>query len=294
MSQDVGEGIAVRRSLAILRRLRRGPASKEQLITAVLEEVGAEAYPESETARQAAFKHDKAKLRTQFGVDFTRDPREDRYVLNDAGPYGYVELSPMARQALRVLSETFDGAAGQYAEIRALLDELTRGLAPEARRDLDRRTPPVELDIQQGIDPARLNERVWKTVTRAVQERRKLAFNYISPQHDDRQPRYHEVAPLQIRFQRGHWYLYLYDLLVRSPDGSEWRSQRYFHLRLQYIQDDERLLVLPGVLPAQQRAAFQGALPIGAGDCPRDDQSAFHRGKDDAPARRAGGGRGDH
>jgi predicted DNA-binding transcriptional regulator YafY len=92
-----------------------------------------------------------------------------------------------------------------------------------------------------------------ETVQRAVKARRKLAFNYISPEHPDGQPRYHVVAPHRLRWRQGHLYLYAYDLLARGPGGEEWLDGGARRFRLSRILEDGHLAVLAEVLPPTQR-----------------------------------------
>jgi predicted DNA-binding transcriptional regulator YafY len=111
----------------------------------------------------------------------------------------------------------------------------------------------VDLDLLQEVDPVPIDERVWEAALRAAREHRKLSFNYLSPRHADRQPRYHEVAPYRIHYRQGHWYLHAYDLSWRDWAGQEGANAGFRHFRLHYIQSDERLVISPTVLPPMQR-----------------------------------------
>jgi len=248
------EWLTIRRCLVILRRLLKGPASAADLIEAVRSSIGEEAYPLSERACLSAFKHDREHLRHHLEVEFYYDPSEQVYVLQDPGPYGYLDLSLASLQALRLLGETFVGGMGELSNVKQLLDELIERLSPEARRGLESQSLPIDLQVFQRVDTAPLSERVWAAVRRAVREHRKLAFNYLSPQQADRQPRYHEVAPYRIRFQRGHWYLQAYDLYRRNPNGKQSYDLGYRRFRLGYIIEDDKLAVLPTILPQERRS----------------------------------------
>lgn len=241
------------RCLAILQRLLKGPAKPAELIEAVREKAGEEAYPRGEKAMKAAFKHDRVRLRRELGVNFTFDSQGQVYRLVDPGPYGCLELSTASLMALRLLSETFAGHVGELAELQTFLEELTGRLSPSAQRSLESSALPIDLDVFQAVDPEPLSQKVWDAVSRAVNERRKLGFNYLSPRHPDRRARYHEVAPYRIRYQRGHWYLYAYDLYRRSPSGAERYDDGHKRFRLQYIQEDERLRVLPTRITSSRR-----------------------------------------
>jgi len=243
------EWLSVRRSLAILHRLIRGPASSAELIAAVQQTVGPEAYPESASAARAAFKHDRDNLRHQLGADWRYDHSSGEYSLIDPGPFGWLELSPRGAGALRLLAQTFMGELGDLASVQELLDDLIGRLSPRDRLALESGSDPVELDFLQNIDAAPPRPRVQELVPRAVQSRRKLAFNYLSPQTSDELPRYHVVAPQRLRFRRGHWYLYAYCLTIREPDGTLLRDGTHRRFRLGRVQDDEHLAIFPGKAP---------------------------------------------
>ncbi len=245
--------LPVQRSIVLLRRLLLGPATAEELIQAVFTQVGRDAYPPGSQALKAAFKHDRERLRNQLGVRFHYNPVETTYSIEDAGPFGRLELSPVSLKALALLSQAFSGELGERAEVQALLEELFRRLSPEDLRKLESFSPDIELVTLRTVDAQPIDTRVWGAVVRAVRERRKLSFEYVSPQYEDRLPRYHEVAPYRIRFQDGHWYLHAYDLLVRGPEGPAKHDAGYRRFRLHYILPNERLVVLPTVLSPGQR-----------------------------------------
>jgi predicted DNA-binding transcriptional regulator YafY len=243
----------LRRCLVILQRLGQGPASAQQLMAAVVDALGGEAYPPEAAARRAAFKHDREHLRTQLGAIWSYDPLSKLYTLEDAGPYACLSLCSEDVQALALLARTFSGEIGEHAAIQDLLQRLAARLPVQDRRRLESVPALLQLDFQQGIDSSPPAERVWQTVQRATGEHRKLAFNYLSPQYDDCRPRYHEVAPYRVRFRSGHWYLRAFSLRRMEPDGQEQRPNSYRNFRMSYIQDDERLAVLPDVLPGTPR-----------------------------------------
>lgn len=112
MAKRGNEWVSFLRVLAILKRLMEGPATNEELIQFVLDTVGADAYPSVPSARQAAFKHDRANLKKRLGVDHVWDSKTNSYVLNDAGPYGRVRLSPPMLRALAILSRQYSGCIG--------------------------------------------------------------------------------------------------------------------------------------------------------------------------------------
>lgn len=245
--------MVVRRCLALVERLQRGPASPQELVQAVCDALGPDAYPPDPSARAAAFKHDRDHLRQHLDADFVYDPAARQYALTQAGPFGRLHLSDSALRAVRLLSEAFTGQMGARQEVQALLQELTTRLSPADQRRLETLNSAVDLDLQQDVDRGSIPEVVWQTVERAVRVQRKLCFNYISPRHEDRLPRYHEAAPAQMRFQRGHWYLYAFDLYSRDPYGEERFDSGYKNFRVQYICADEKLIISPTRLPGVAR-----------------------------------------
>ncbi|MEA3351022.1 MAG: WYL domain-containing protein [Chloroflexota bacterium] len=252
-SKRSSEWLALRRCLAILRRLLQGAATSDELIESVSYVVSPDAYPDEESARKRAFKRDRYNLRHRLDVEFFYDHKDGVYILQDPGPFGRFELSDNSLFALRLLSQTFEGKIGEWADIQYLLEEIIERLSPEAKRRLEADIPLIDLDVLQGVDQAELSERVWNTVNRAARQHRELAFNYLSPQQKDQKPRFHKVAPYQVRFKRGHWYLYAYDLYWRNPYGQEGYDAGHKNFRLVYIQNDDRLQVLPTKLPLEQR-----------------------------------------
>jgi predicted DNA-binding transcriptional regulator YafY len=228
------------RALAILKRLMEGPATNEQLIQAVCEIVGPDVYPSASGARQEAFKHDRENLKKHLGVHFHFDNVRRIYILDDAGPYGRISLSPSMLRALSILSHQYDNAVGDLAGVRDLVQQIIRWLPQENRSQVESASPEFLLDFQQDVDRSVISPRVWEVVNTALKQHRKLTFNHLSPRYADRKPVFHEVAPYQIRFQDGHWYLRGYSL----NQGLHGESS-FLRFRLNYILDDERLSVSP-------------------------------------------------
>ena len=60
--------LVLRRSLAIIRRLMRGPATKDELLAVVRDDVGPDAYSESASAAERALKNDRAAFKQHLAV----------------------------------------------------------------------------------------------------------------------------------------------------------------------------------------------------------------------------------
>ncbi|NUQ85575.1 MAG: WYL domain-containing protein [Anaerolineales bacterium] len=255
------------RVLAILKRLMEGPATSEELIQSVLDTVGADAYSSAPGARKHAFKHDRDNLRKRLGVDHVWDPKTNLYILNDAGPYGRVSLSTPMLRALSILSRQYENAVGELAGVRDLVQQIIGWLPPETRLRIESAGEELTLDFEQDVDRSVIPPRVGETIQRALDQHRKLTFNYLSPRHADRKAVFHELAPYQIRFQDGHWYLRGYSLNA-GLQGDE----SFLRFRLSYILDDERLRVSPMKVEVRHRQPprflvhYQLAPEIGRGE----------------------------
>jgi hypothetical protein len=170
--------------------------------------VGADAYPSALRARQFAFKHDRGNLKKRLGVDYVFEDATQLYVLNDAGPYGRVSLSPPMLRALSVLSRQYNNAVGDLAGVRDLVQQVIGWLPPEIRLQIESASEELTLDFEQDVDPVSFQRAVgfqtrWISIAN---------LSTISRRHADRKPVFHELVSYQIRFQDGHWYLRGYSL----------------------------------------------------------------------------------
>lgn len=237
-----------RRCLAILRQLKKGPASPQTLIDAVLDIEGPDAYSRDKGAREKAFKRDRQTLRDRLGVVFEYDARHGVYKLIDSGEALGISLSDTSLMAIGLLEDTFDGQMGHHSSVNTLLEEILLNLCPEDRRRLERSESPYELELLQDIDANGIPRRVWDEVQRAVRKHRKLTFQYISPQYDDGKPVTNEVNPTRIVYQWGHWYLLAYRLKRVTANGVTDSSRRHGRYRMNYIINNEVLSVSPVIL----------------------------------------------
>lgn len=235
--------LVIRRCLAIVRRLVRGPASGKELIRFVRDQVEPEAYGLDPGKARWAFKHDRHYLRKELGVAWNYDPAAGQYVLLSLGKLAVLDLSDELLAALNVLYSTFEDYESPQVPVKPLLDFIVDLLPPDRQRDLARLAQVMRVEMRE-LDEGHIPGRVWQAVKRATDQHRQLAFNYYSPQQRDGLPRYRVVAPLELRFRRGHWYLLCWELRWRSHLGSGERPT-YRRFRLRYMADDDRLEVLP-------------------------------------------------
>ncbi len=215
--------------------------------------VGPQAYSSEESARKRAFKRDREHLRNELQVEFSYDPCNRTYQLEDPGPFGQIDLSESSLATVATLVMTFKGPAeGGLAAVQSLLNDLLRSLPPETRRRLESIRPGMEIDLLTVIDPSHISERVWKTIQRAIDQRRRLGFHSCSPRHEDGL-RYYEVAAHRLRFRNGHWYLDAFPFFARHADGTQRSIEEQRTFRLSYICDDDALQVFPSRVPESLR-----------------------------------------
>jgi predicted DNA-binding transcriptional regulator YafY len=244
------EWLSLRRCLAIVRRLQMGSAKPSELTAFVSKTVGERAYPISSSAREKAFKRDRENLRKRLGVDFSYSASLGTYTLLDAGPLLKLHLSETSLRAIYLLSQSFGGHVGEHSNIQTFLHEIFSYLSADIKVQLESPEMGMNLDLLQDVDPNHISKKVWEKVQKAVKGHRKLTFNYISPTYEDRQKRLHQVVPIRIQYQSGHWYLRAYRLFRRGASGEVDRQEIHLKYRLSYIQDDEKLDVSATVMPS--------------------------------------------
>ena len=238
--------LVLRRCLAIIQRAQRGPASRDELIQAVLNQEESDAYGETEgKALYLRLEKDLARIRRNLLVDLYFDQQIGGYVIRDTWT-PLLDLPDEDLATIAWLEETFDHDSPQHDEVHALLGRLRFCLAPERRARIEHCRTALELDL--GLrDEDEIRPAVWDGLTRALVSRRRVELLYLSPQHEDGQPRRHVVEPYKRYFDtaRGHYYLRAYCRRIESPDG---RSDpcTYFTYRVGRILD---LTVLPHKLP---------------------------------------------
>jgi predicted DNA-binding transcriptional regulator YafY len=240
--------LTFRRRLLLVRLLLRGPSTADSLIAAVQRELGDEGYPPNAVA---ALKHDLDALKAEYScqIVFRRDA--GGYVLEDLGELALLDLSDAALEALAFLEASFPPgtALPELTNVRALLDQVLR-LLPESRQaQHQRKRAAARLHMPSGaggrIDPA-----VLATVKRAIDERRELAFKYLST-FDATAPRRHRVAPYAIFFRpEGHVYLDATLLDVQPRGGETLDTAIDYRLDRIVVGTAE---VLPTMLPPERR-----------------------------------------
>ncbi|MEN9933427.1 MAG: hypothetical protein RLZZ387_6 [Chloroflexota bacterium] len=236
--------LTFRRRLLLVRLLLRGPADSAALIAAVQRELGDEGYP---PAAQAALKHDLDALKAEYGCAIVFRREAGGYALEDLGELALLDLSDPALEALAFLDASFPSgtALPELANVRALLDQVMRLLPAERQTQHLRRRAGARLTLP-GRTSGRIDPGVLTAVKRAIDERRELAFKYLST-FDAATPRRHRVAPYGIFFRpEGHVYLDATLLDVQPRRGET------LHAAIDYRLDrimEGTAEVLPTMLP---------------------------------------------
>lgn len=249
MTQPSGGGtkrsswLTFRRRLLLVRVLLHGPATSADLIAEIDAELGEQGYPE---AAAAALKHDFDALKGEYGCSITYDRQTRYYHLADLGELALLDLPDPCMEALAFLEASFPEGSGlpEHANLRELLERVVLLLPPARQAQHRRRRSTIRLGV--GMGGRKIDPDVLTTIKHAIEQRRELAFDYLST-FDAEKPRRHRVAPYGITFRpEGHGYLDATVLEV-TPKGGE-----AVHAAIDYRLD--RILpgtaeVLPTVLP---------------------------------------------
>lgn len=234
------EWMTLRRCLALVQRLLRGPATKIELVAAVRDNVGADAYLVSpETRRISAFEKDmRERLPHYLGAEAFFDRRTGVYELKGFSGLPGFDLPDEALTALAFLEDTFQVHTPHHDRVMALRNHLHACLPEARRRELERQRVALRVDLRR-LDAGVIAPIVEERVERAITSRRLLRFSYRSPLYEDGLPRRHTVEPYELTFdtQRRHQYLYAFCRQTDGPEGSR-DARQYIHYRLDRILAD--------------------------------------------------------
>jgi predicted DNA-binding transcriptional regulator YafY len=234
MAPQQGRGVRastwfkVQRCLVVLYRLQQGPATRDELIHAVEVALGSAAYG---LAAEKALDRDIQQLRRTFDLQISL--RQGVYFLAEVGSLPLLNLPDEALRAMAFLYRTFQPGTPGTVDVRDLLDTLLSYLPEERRQMVHRMRVVPRLDLHP-VDEGGIDEQTWDTVERAVVKRHRLAFDYISPRHEKREPRHHIVEPYDLDFDDGHYYLDAFCLHWTGPFGSR-NHHDYIRYRVGYI-----------------------------------------------------------
>lgn len=234
------EWMTMRRCLALLQRLLRGPATKAELMAAVHDQVGDEAYlTNPSTRRSSAFEKDiYQRLPEHLGTEVRFDRRAGVYELVGLSGLPGFDLSDDALEALAFLEDTFQAGTPHHEKVMALRHHLHACLPEARRRELARQRVALRVDLRR-LDAGVIAPVVEERVERALASRRLLRFFYRSPLYEDGLPRRHDVEPYELTFdtQRRHHYLYAFCRQTSGPEGGQ-DVRQYIYYRLDRILAD--------------------------------------------------------
>lgn len=238
--------LVMRRCLALVRRLQRGPARRDELLAAVYAAEGPDAYGGVTGATLAKrFEADKRRLRQELHAPIVYDNMAGGYVLGACGR-PLLDLPDDDLGALRFLADTFQADTPHAEEVQRLIDRLANWLPDDRRASLrhagKRPTPDVR---QRDNEPIAAD--VWDKVLAAWQNRQELIFDYRTG-HEAVVRRRHHVQPWDVVFtDRGHYRLLGFCLSCEGPEGHT-EPRDYRHYRLSRIVSGS-VQVLPRQLP---------------------------------------------
>lgn len=236
----------IRRCLAIIRRVQRGPTDWQGLLQAVLQGEGKEAYGMAEPGLlRRRLENDLMRIRQHLYVDLYYSRQENGYVIRSVWT-PLLDLPDEDLQTIAWLREVFDLDSPYHDEVHALLDRLSLYLGPERAGFIENKRRMMELDLRQR-DEDEIPPTTWEGLSRALAQGRWVEFDYVSPQQADGMPRRHRVAPQREYFDpsRGHYYLYGWCKHTIGPEGTT-EPHTYFYYRLGRISN---LRVLPDKMP---------------------------------------------
>jgi hypothetical protein len=238
----------IRRCLAIIRCAQRGPASRDELMEAMLEEERSGAYGESidKEALRGRLEKDLGRIRDNLLVDLRFDRQVGGYVIKDIW-LPLLDLPDEDLSTIVWLEQTFGHDSPKHDEVQALLGRLRFYLDPKRVAVIERARTALRMDLRQRDDDE-IRSAVWDGLTKAFVERRQVELLYLSPEYEDGQPRRHVVEPYEPYYfdtTRGHYYLRAYCRRMEGPDGDTY-PYTYLTYRLGRIL---KLTVLPQKLP---------------------------------------------
>ncbi len=245
-SKRESEWLVIRRCLSIIRRVQRSPATRDDLIAAALAEEP-EAYGGA-TGRQLYknFHDDLARIRNNLLIEVRADPRTKQYSIQDMDQ-PLLALPDTDLKTIAWLEQTFGPGTPQNPEIKAFLDRIRFFLAPDQRLVIEQQRTDLVLKLGQQDDDL-LDPTVEDTLQLALARRRRVEFDYYSPQFEAGQGRRQVVdvfEPPRFEPMLGHYYLYGWCHYSVGPEG-RFEAGYYIPYRLGRIK---QIHLLPTRLP---------------------------------------------
>lgn len=214
MSDDQNLTRALQRLGRLLGALGEGPLRQPELLER-LEGV----YPSAASAPRM-LRRDLAQLRT-LGIAVESDGRRPpTYTLEGGAPrFSEAELGVLA-----LVRDSFGARHPQAPQVQALLERLTRGLDPQARRRYERRAA-LGAALEPAIDYTP-HQALLERLASAISQRRALSFRY-QPLGRPAPTLHRRVEPDEIEPRDRHYYLVAYT--YNSRKFLEFRVDRIIH-----------------------------------------------------------------
>lgn len=238
-----------RRCLAILLCLQQGPAPKQQLIKAVYQMEGAEAYGRvTGEVLNKRFRGDLKRLEDYLQIKVSYSKAEKGYVLVWR-ERPLLNLPNTHIETLAFLADTFQPDSPHALEVQQLIDRLVDWL-PTERQQLFHKAaghqPTADLRLR---DSEAIAADVWDAIQTAWQAKQEVQFDYFSTQNETGIPRQHHIQPWDLYFSdRGHWRLRGYCLFSDGPESHK-QYHDYINYRLSRIRPGS-VQILSRKLPA--------------------------------------------
>ena len=250
------EWLVIKRCLAIVRQVQQGPASRAQLLEAMLAVEHQDAAFGDDSRRQTAahperalvkrLEYDLARIRDVLGVDIRFDRKLGAYDLKDTW-LGLINLPDDDLATIAWLEETFALDSLQHDQVHALLGRLRLFMSLERRGEIERQRSLMTVDLRQRDDDD-IASSIWDGLGQAISRRQRVAFAYLSPRYADGVPRRHVVEAFVPPFfdaVRGDFYFRGWCLFVQGPGGRA-NVGKYRSFRLGRMS---QLEILPEKLP---------------------------------------------
>ncbi len=234
------------RCLALIRRVLREPATREELIAAVQDQVGLDAYGQAEGGAVAKrLENDLGHVRHDLGVALYYDNAIRKYRLTE-GPLPAFDLPDKDLTTIGWLEDLFEPGTPNHDSVSRFLERLRTYLPFERVERIKAGSGEPTISFSRR-DADEIPKHLLRRLQQALDGRRRIIFSYRSPRHADGLPRQHTVDPEELYFdpRLHHWYL---RGLCRSSEGPDGRKRRRgrVNYRLGRISN---LRVLPDKVP---------------------------------------------
>lgn len=227
--------LVARRCLAIIRRVQRGPATRGELVEAVLAQEGEDAYDGAERAAlKSRVEKDLIRIRRRLRVDVYYNRRLRGYIIKDTW-LPLLDLPDEDLSTIAWLEQTFGPDTPQHGDVQAFLGRLRSYLDVDRRRAVRQQREQVAIDLSRR-DEDEIAPDVISTIEDAIYRRVRITFDYYAPDRGDEEPRRHTIDPYEHYFERGHQYLRGYCRSIDGPEGL-YEPRAWYTYRLGRIAD---------------------------------------------------------